>query len=117
MVIEMKKFLFLITMLMILYLTGCYNYRGWKEVKIPTDGLLQGTVKIPNNCEFILEDGMIKLIDNDSKEVYAEQIAEGYYEGKEISDNEQKKINNNLDDSFFVESNYTHIKGYSNAVY
>ena len=117
MVIEMKKFLFLITMLMILYLTGCYNYRGWKEVKIPTDGLLQGTVKIPKNCEFILEDGMIKLKDNDSKEVYAEQIAEGYYEGKEISDNEQKKINKNLDDSFFVESNYTHIKGYSNAVY
>lgn len=116
----MKKNLFMIIMIMmmmILFLTGCYNDRGWKKVKIPTDGLLQGTVKIPDNCEFVLEDGIVKLVNNDSKEVYAEQIAAGYYEGKEITDNEQKIVNNKLDDSFFVESNYTYVKGYSNAVY
>lgn len=125
----MKKFLFLIIMLMILCLTGCYNYRGWKKVKIPTDGLLQGTVKVPNNCEFVLENETIKLVNNDSKEVYAEQISVGYknfshyvnssekYEHKIFPSQCDVVFNEKLIYDFENADNYTYIKGYSNAVY
>ena len=125
----MKKFLFLIIMLMILYLTGCYNYKNWKEVQIPTDGLLYGTVKIPKNWDFVVDNGIVKLIDNNTKEIYAEQISTGYknfshyvnssekYEHKIFPKDSNIIFNDKLIYDFENVDNYTYIKCYSNAIY
>ena len=57
---------------------SCFNYYdGYREVAIPTDSELKGTIKIPEDWEFITEDGVIKLINRTTNEVYAEQIVQG----------------------------------------
>ena len=83
----MKKVNLFILLLLILYLSGCGlgighdgDYEGFYSTKIPTDSTLRGTIKIPNEWEFITEDGVIQLIDKETKEVIAEQIVQGHFE-------------------------------------
>ena len=74
----MKKYISLIIIFVLLFtLSGC-RYKGYYETKIPTDSTLRGTIKIPNEWEFITEDEVIQLIDKENKEVIAEQIVQGH---------------------------------------
>ena len=76
----MKKYISLIIVFVLLFTLGGCRYKGYYETKIPTDSTLRGTIKIPNEWEFITEDGVIQLIDKETKEVIAEQIVQGHFE-------------------------------------
>jgi hypothetical protein len=67
---------------LLLNFTGCscfydLDYQGFQKVVIPTDSELRGTIYIPEEWKFITEDGIIKLINGTTNEVYAEQIVQG----------------------------------------
>ena len=89
----MKKYISLIIIFVLLFTLGGCRYKGYYETKIPTDSTLRGTIKIPNEWEFITEDGVVKLIDKETKEVIAEQIVQGHFEL--ISNIDGKRIYNN----------------------
>lgn len=77
-----KIFTFILLFILLLNFTGCsyfHNlyYQGFQKVVIPTNSELRGTIYIPEGWKFITEDGVIKLINATTNEVYAEQIYQG----------------------------------------
>lgn len=119
----MKKYISLIIIFVLLFtLSGC-RYKGYYETKIPTDSTLRGTIKIPNEWEFITEDEVIQLIDKETKEVIAEQIVQGHFEiisnidGNRIYNEDKLAFNEHTKYDIKNPNNYEYVKGYSNAVY
>ena len=118
----MKKYISLIIIFVLLFtLSGC-RYKGYYETKIPTDSTLRGSIKIPNEWEFITEDGVVKLIDKETKEVIAEQIVQGHFEHKKIDGNriyneDKLTFNEHIKYDIKNPNNYEYVMGYSNAVY
>ena len=103
-------------------LNGC-GYKDYYKIPIPTNSLLRGTIKIPNEWRFVIDDEIIKLIDRDSREVIAEQIVQDHFElisnvdGNKIFNEEKLSFNNNIKYDIKNPKNYSFDKGYSNAVY
>ena len=129
----MKKVNLFILLLLILYLSGCGlgighdgDYEGFYSTKIPTDSILRGTIKIPNKWEFITEDGIIKLINKDTKKVIAEQIVQGHmnfshkpdinYVDPVFANIDNLTFNQNINFDIKNVEKYDYIKGYSNAI-
>ena len=119
----MKKYISLIIIFVLLFtLSGC-RYKGYYETKIPTDSTLRGSIKIPNEWEFITEDGVVKLIEKETKEVIAEQIVQGHFElisnidGNKIFNNDKLTFNECIKYDIKNPNNYEFVMGYSNAVY
>jgi len=126
----MKKINLIILLFFILFLSGCRlfdfydeNYEGFYTTKIPTNSTLRGTIKIPNEWEFIIDDGIITLINKDTKEVIAEQIVQGYvssiyknndwlYIGNDLSFNNKYEV----EYAIKVNENYDRVKIYSNSI-
>ena len=122
----MKKYISLIIIFVLLFtLSGC-RYKGYYETKIPTDSTLRGTIKIPNEWEFITEDEVIQLIDKETKEVIAEQIVQGHMNFSHYPQNdyvdpiftniENLKFNPNINFDIKNVEKYDYVKGYSNAI-
>lgn len=117
-----KNIIFTIIFILLFNIFGC-RYKGYYEAKIPTDSTLRGTIKIPNEWEFITEDGIVKLINKDTKEVIAEQIVQGHFElvgnidDNKIWNEDKLKFNDCLEYDIKNSNNYEYVKGYSNAIY
>lgn len=76
----MRKIIVLIFYFVITICLCSCKFNGYYKVEIPTNSPLKGTIKIPNECEFVTEDGIVKLINKNTKEILAEQISQGYFE-------------------------------------
>ena len=97
------------------------NYSGWHEVEIPTESEFKATIKIPNEWNFVVENGRIKLKDNEGN-VIATEIYEGwredYYLGTEHYDNKEKMdINPELPEYCKDLDNYELFKGFEKPCY
>ena len=57
-----------------------YDYSDWYETEIPTLTDYRTKIKIPNNWSFIEENNIITLINNDTKEIIAEQVSQERYQ-------------------------------------
>lgn len=104
--------------LIVLLLNSCYNYKGWKKVKFPTDTDLKASIKIKDEWEFVKKNNFIYLIDTNTNKVIAEQIFEGFIDF--LSDDEQKHnllINNSIGYDFKNYSNYTYYHGSSSGAW
>ena len=100
-----------------------YDYSDWYETEIPTLTDYRAKIKIPNNWSFIEENNIIMLINNDTKEIIAEELCQKRYEkifyDKGMSEYilSWKKINPNYDKyDVLNEEKYQYIKGTSNNV-
>lgn len=111
----MKRLLMLLT-IFICCLSGCYNYKGWKKVDIPTSSELKATIKIQENWEFINDNNIIKLIDKDTNQVLLEEIIEGFtffpmYKNadveREFKNSKEEDFNPNLPYDFYNANYYT----------
>lgn len=82
----MKKTLVLMLLMTLCLLTGCTNYSGYKDVKIPDDNI--GTLKIPNHWQFEVDDDWIQIIDTEKNEIIGIQWDKGlyYYTGTVLYD-------------------------------
>ncbi len=107
----MKKKRLSLMLLIPLLLAGCHNYEGWEKVEIPTDTPLKGKIKIPQEWEFISEDGIITLINQTNNTIIAEQVYQEWrfigWHGKTSVDNwDDLKFKTNLDDVDYKNEDY-----------
>lgn len=122
-----KIFTFILLFILLLNFTGCsyfydLDYQGFQKVVIPTDSELRGTIYIPEEWKFITEDGIIKLINGKTNEVYAEQIYQGSKGGRTpqaepFADATQISFNDNIGYDVKNKELYDLTRLYSNGVY
>lgn len=124
-----QRIIILIIFIILIFFVSLHSCVGWTKVDIPTATNLKGTIKISNKWEFITEDGIIKLINSKTKEVYAEQIFVGYkdknhiissteeYEDKFYPEKTKGTFNENINLDITNNESFTFDKGYSNGVY
>ena len=113
-----------LTTLMLLCSCGYFTrYKDYYETEVPTNSRLRGTIKIPKKWDFIIDNGIVKLVDKTSNEVMAEQIVQGHLEvignenGYKIWNHEKLIFNENLPYDIKNPEKYEYVKGYSNAIY
>lgn len=118
------KRLFLVVLSLVLFCScNHYDYTNWKKVEIPTDTPLKGTIKIPNEWEFISEDGIVTLLDQENNRIVAKQIFQDWrWSGRigktEVDNWDDLTFKSNIDDvDFKNEDYYTFIKGQSRPAY
>jgi len=53
------------------------NYIGWKQVEVPTETESKAQVRLPKDWNFVVENGLIYIKDNDDN-IIATEIYEDY---------------------------------------
>lgn len=107
----------------LLVFCGCYDYSNWHKVEIPTATEYKGTVKIPNDWEFIRENEIIFLVDTNTQETIAEQIycewrvSAKYGDGRIETNWDELNFNSNISLDVSNRDNYTFERGFSTAAY
>ena len=97
------------------------NYSGWKKVDIPTESELTATIKLPEEWKFVIENGRMKIKDDDGN-VIATECYEGwridhYKGGVYYDNNDEMDINLELPDYYHDLDNYEFVKGASAPCY
>ncbi|MBR7160704.1 MAG: hypothetical protein IKD20_06695 [Clostridia bacterium] len=52
------------------------NYAGWKRVEVPTNTGVRATIQMPQEWDFRVEKGWVKIIDTTTDQLIAEQMYE-----------------------------------------
>lgn len=78
------------------------NYSGWERVEVPTETEIKATVKLPEDWNFVIEDGRVYIKD-DNNNVIATEIYEDYRkiyqkDGVKYDNIEEIDVNDNLTD-------------------
>ena len=85
------------------------DYTGWKEVEIPTDSELRARMKIPEEWNFVVEDGKVHIRDSEGNLV-ATEVYEGYDRG-------EKDFNENLTPEMLDLDSYEFVLGGENPCF
>ena len=97
------------------------NYSGWREVEIPTDTEVKATIKMPENWNFVVENGRIKIIDTDGNviavECYEDWLYHYYKDGVRYTNKNDLNINSELPESYRNLDNYEYVVGASSPCY
>ena len=118
-----KKYIAILILLCLLtnFILSCNN--SYKKVEIPTDSPYKGTIKIPNEWEFVNDSGVITLIDSSTKEVIAEQIYQEWrisikYGDGTVEENwDSLTFNSNINLDISNKDNYSVMVVNSNSAY
>ena len=96
------------------------NYSGWREVEIPTDTEVKATIKMPENWNFVVENGRIKVIDTDGNviavECYEDWHCDYYKGGVYYNNDDELNINSELPEPYRNLKNYEMAKGGSTVI-
>ena len=86
------------------------NYSGWKDVEIPTETETRATIKLPENWNFVVENGRIKIKDSDENVIAVECFEDwqyDYYNGdNRYTNNDKIDINSELSEPYRNLDNY-----------
>ena len=52
------------------------TYAGWKRVELPTNTGVRATIQMPQEWDFRVENGWVKIVDTTTDQLIAEQIHE-----------------------------------------
>lgn len=117
----MKKIKIIYLLLIMLFVSSCHNYNGWKKVEIPTNSEIKATIKIKEEWEFIAENNIITLLDKKSDTIIAEQIFQGVVNNPngETTDNDNRNfvVNTSLSYDYKNKDNYEFFGGNSHSVW
>ncbi len=112
----LKKIISAFLLLIMVCSCSNYDYFNWKEVEIPTDTPVRCKIKIPNEWEFISEDGIVTLINQANNAIVAEQVYQEFkfdgWHGQIRVDNwDDLEFRTNIDDvDYKNKDNYDRVK-------